>query len=104
MNRRDFVALGIVPAWLAAPTLSPASTDRDRRIGFRLKETAGLRRFGYPVQVILPGEATPGDLPEAGFRLVRGGREMTAQFRRVKRADGGTSVWLDFNASPGPFD
>jgi hypothetical protein len=66
---------------------------------FRLRETAGLRRFGYPVQAILP-QVHIGN----HFRLSRAGKVVSAQFRAIDGPDGGPAVALDFNASPGPLE
>jgi len=105
MNRRDFLATSASPAWLATTsTVLSASTGDDRRIDFLMKETAGLRRFGYPVHVDLPMDFTRTDLAVDGFILKRDGQELPAQFRRVTQSDGTTRVALDFNASPGAFE
>jgi hypothetical protein len=61
-------------------------------------ETAGLRRFGYPVHTVLP--APPG----ATFRLLRDGRAIPAQFCSVVGERGEPAVALDFNVSLGPLD
>jgi hypothetical protein len=61
-----------------------------------VSETAGLRRFGYPVEAVL---ALPRPLTEADhFRLLDGGKPVAAQFRRV----GDAKLALDFAVSPGP--
>jgi hypothetical protein len=105
MNRRDFLAACGSPAWLAtATTVFPASTAEDRRIGFVVKETAGLRRFGYPVHVDLPMDLTPADLAADGFMLKHDGHDVPAQFRWVTQPDGTARLSLDFNASPGSFE
>src|SRR4051794_36579966 len=98
MRRRDLLALSVTPALLTTPALAPASTFEDRRRGFRLRESAGLRRFGYPVHLIIAG-----DLPATSLVLKRDSREVRAQFCRVIQPDGRPLVSLDFNASPGPF-
>lgn len=65
---------------------------------FRLEETAGLRRFGYPVSAILPGVNMGNH-----FQLLRGGQPVSAQFRATDGPDGGPAVVLDFNSSLGPL-
>jgi hypothetical protein len=65
----------------------------------RVVETAGLRRFGYPVSTVLQ---SPGTGPEAHFRLSRDGKAVPAQFRRVTGTHGEPAVALDFNVSMGP--
>jgi len=105
MKRRDFLARCATPAWLAtATTLVSASTREERRNEFLLKETAGLRRFGYPVHLNLPMDFTPPDLAADGFALKRDGQDVPSQFRRVTQPDGTSLVSLDFNASPGSFE
>src|SRR5436305_12141753 len=105
MNRRSFLAVAGVPAWLAAGPRRSGAMAQDRRLGsLRLKETAGLRRFGYPVHVRLPDQANLLEVPEDRFQLERKGREIADQFRRVKQADGKSLVELDFNNSPGHFE
>jgi hypothetical protein len=92
-------ALGAGLAALALPTAARAADDTSS-IGFTLEETAGLRRFGYPVHTLLPEGIGPAD------RLVleRPGRLVPAQFREVAGPDGRRRVALDFNASPGPLE
>ncbi len=106
MIRRDFLATCVSPAWLAITTdVASASTGEARLIRFRLKETVGLRRFGFPVHVNLPMDFSPSGIgDDDGFALQRDGQDVPAQFRRVRRRDGTSLVSLDFNASPGPFD
>jgi hypothetical protein len=100
MNRRSFLALAGLPVWSGAA----GAADPDRRLGFfRLQETAGLRRFGYPVHIRLPDEGTLLGVPVSRFRLERHGRVIPAQFHRGRQADGRSVIAVDFNASPGPF-
>jgi hypothetical protein len=67
-------------------------------VWIRVAETAGLRRFGYPVHMILP------DVPTAArYRLTRDGQAVPAQFRPVSGPEGKPAVALDFNVSLGPF-
>jgi hypothetical protein len=91
--------LGLGALWLAALGGSARAVGRERVWTFRLRETAGLRRFGYPVHALLPAEA-----PGPGYRLERGGKPVAAQFRPVSGPDGRPAVALDFNASPGPLE
>lgn len=55
-----------------------------------VKETAGVRRFGYPVNATLPAE-----LAGKGVRLLENGKPIPAQARGDQ---------LDFNVSLGPFE
>jgi hypothetical protein len=74
-----------LPALLLIPTLAPAQVAK-----FRLRETAGLRRFSYPVRASFNSDAAP-------LRLVENGKPIPAQFTAL---DGRTEV--DFNVSLGP--
>ncbi len=63
-----------------------------------VRETAGLRRFGYPIHVTLT-------LPRAidkrdNFRLLADGKPIEAQVRIV----GDRTIAIDWNASPGPLE
>jgi hypothetical protein len=95
--RRQFLAAGA--AMLAAPALARANADAASSRTFVVKETTGLRRFGYPVHTILPAELTG-----PNFRLERDGKPITAQFRKVEGGKGVSAVALDFNTSPGPLE
>ncbi|WP_145952171.1 hypothetical protein [Paludisphaera borealis] len=66
---------------------------------FHLKETAGLRRFGYPVHAVLPNHTR-----EQGthYRLLHQGKVVPAQFRLLEPDQ--REVILAFNASPGPLE
>ncbi len=102
MSRYDEITRrGALRAGLAALAL-PAATGaapEEVEIPFGLVETAGLRRFSFPVHAVLP---RPSAMSGARFRLLRDGRPVPAQFREVVRPDGGPAIALDFNASPGP--
>ncbi len=90
-------------AVLASPLFLNAPGGRAEEPGqtsFLVVETAGLRRFGYPVHAEFPNLAD-----RQNFRLTRDGKEVPAQFRRLDQgADGPPALSLDFNASPGPFE
>src|SRR5690349_14128068 len=81
-TRRQVLGSGAaVLAWAAA---SRAVQAQDRgELRFRLEETAGLRRFGYPVSVVLPGVTTGNH-----FQLIRNGQHVPAQFRATDGPDG----------------
>lgn len=86
---------------LAIPALraSEGSQAGSGALKFRLTETAGLRRFAYPVQTLISNVRTA-----THFRLLRGERPIAAQFRQVTRSDGRPGIALDFYASPGPLE
>jgi hypothetical protein len=62
-----------------------------------VKETAGIRRFGYPVKVKLELKKALTDKEK--FRLLAGGKPVAAQFRPA----GKEAVWLDFNVGHAPL-
>jgi hypothetical protein len=78
---RAALALALIPA------LGPAQVAK-----FRVRETAGLRRFGYPVRATIPSNA-------ASLQLLENGKPIPAQFTPV---DGATDI--DFNVSLGPWE
>jgi hypothetical protein len=94
ITRRSVLKTGL--AMLALPALGAAPGEGTFRL--KLSETAGLRRFGYPVFAILPDVHT-----DTRFRLTREGRAIPAQFRKVKW-EGRERVALEFVASPGPME
>jgi hypothetical protein len=59
---------------------------------FRVRETAGLRRFGYPVRASIKSDAGP-------LQLLENGKQIPAQFTA---ADG--HIEVDFNVSLGPWE
>jgi hypothetical protein len=77
---------------LAVPAVVWADT-----VPLRVKETAGIRRFGYPVHAVvrLPRAVTP----DENFQLLLHGKPVAAQFTRR----GMDQVELDFAASPAPL-
>ena len=57
---------------------------------FRVRETAGLRRFSFPVRASIPPNAAP-------LRLLENGKPIPAQFSAA-----GEMMDVDFNVSLGP--
>jgi hypothetical protein len=98
MDRRVFLQSTAALSWFGAPARGSGPTAPAAPPGFRLVETAGIRRYGYPVSVPLPAGDSDTDL-----RLTREGREVAAQFRRPSGA-GAPATILDFSTSPGPFE
>ncbi len=88
---------------LAVLACAPAARAADGPGKFELtvRETAGLRRFGYPVSVALNlgRAATAADR----FRLSAAGKSVAGQFRVPAGGDGATVV-LDFALSMGPLE
>jgi hypothetical protein len=91
-------ALGSGPGFIA-PRLQAADDPKAQILRLRLKETAGLRRFGYPVSTVVPVDPN-----SPNYRLERDGKPVPAQFRTAFGRDGKKAVVLDFNASPGPLE
>ena len=96
LTRRQALRAGLTA--LAVPTVLSAA-EAAGSLKFRLKEEAGLRRFGYPVHTLLPKVKG-----SKNFRLTRSGRPVPAQFRETVGLDGAPAVALDFSASPGPLE
>src|SRR5713226_7494154 len=74
--------------WAAAFLLMLAPAGLGERL--RVTETAGIRRFSYPVTIELPA-----GLAGQSLQLLEGGKPAPAQFR------GGE---IDFNVSLGPYE
>src|SRR6266542_6667490 len=75
-------------ALLLIPALAPAQIAR-----FRVRETAGLRRFSFPVRASM--EANAGAL-----QLRENGKAVPAQFSLL----GDGTMDVDFNVSIGPLE
>lgn len=88
----SFVFLG----WL---TLGVANSGIAETLKVEVRETAGIRRFGYPIAVKLPESLSAA---EGHFVLRDGERPVPAQFRREKAENGAGPWWLDFNVSMMP--
>jgi hypothetical protein len=85
---------------LSLLTFAAAAHAEDGKLSLTVTETAGIRRFGYPVyaKLTLPREAAEKD----NFRLLADGKAVPAQFRRLpgdKKA-----VALDFTLSCAPLE
>ncbi|MBI4603226.1 MAG: acetylxylan esterase [Planctomycetes bacterium] len=76
-----------------------------RRKGLRVRETAGIRRFSYPVAALLePAGLLPGPAPGARFRLLEGERPIEVQARSVAAVGERRDVLsLDFEGDFLPF-
>lgn len=95
--RRWFVAIA---GCLALKALCPTHALPAETLQIEVRETAGIRRFGYPVAVKLP--AISNSATELRFRLREGDKPVPAQFR-YEAAEGGPGIWwLDFNLSMTP--
>jgi len=75
-------------AVLLIPLLAPAQVAK-----FRVRESAGLRRFNFPVRTTIRASDT-------SLALFENDKQIPAQF--TAKAAG--SVEIDFNASPGPWE
>ena len=97
-TRREALGSGLAAA-LAFAGRSAVGAQNAETLGLVVKETAGLRRFSYPVHTVLPGIA-----PGPGCRLMREGRVVPAQFRPTTGADGRPAIALDFTSNLGPLE
>jgi hypothetical protein len=98
VSRRGWLGAAASALTIGRNTLARGAIGPET-LTFRLRETAGLRRFSYPVHALLP-------VVPAGpnFRLERDGQPVAAQFRRVVGLDDRPGIALDFHASPGPLE
>lgn len=95
--KTPFVAL---VAWLTIGTVYAIGAGAAETLQLEVRETAGIRRFGYPVAVKLP-ELSLG-IEKARFRLREGAKPVPAQFRQEPSDGGIAEWWLDFNLSMRP--
>src|SRR6188768_627964 len=84
---------------LALLVLVPLASGQDGKLNVTVKETAGIRRFGYPVAAKL--ELHRAAVESDRFRLLLDNKPVPAQFRVL--ADKKT-VALDFTVNQGPFE
>lgn len=82
--------------WLALSSDSAAA----QKLELEVRETAGIRRFGYPIAVKLPESLA--SAAAGHFRLRDGDKPLPAQFRLEKTANDNGAWWLDFNVSMMP--
>jgi len=98
----------VIPFLLAGglAVTSAMAQDSPQRIPIRVRETVGLRRFGYPVTARVP--FPPGALKgEKNARLVNAqGAAVPAQITAVEKYPDSSIKWLevDFNLSPAPLE
>jgi hypothetical protein len=95
-------------SWLAVSCVawSLQAQEAPRHVAIQVRETAGIRRFGYPVtaQILLPPKSIQ-DPRQA--RLVNAdGKPVPAQMTAFgKQTDGSIErLEVDFNLSPGPLE
>lgn len=69
------------------------------RWALAVKETAGIRRFSYPVTAIV--NLDQADVDTASFRLLENGKPVNAQFRIMA---GTRNLHVDFTASNAPLE
>ena len=89
----------------AGPGLRAQATDERpvQRLRVAVAETAGIRRFGYPVSTVLQLPEPVGDT--AHFRLLDGNRPVRAQFGPLGDTAGrARAVSLDFAVDHAPLE
>lgn len=94
----------MIPSRLIVSILTLATTSMAQSITFSVSETAGLRRFGYPVTASLESAAGMIEDAEKVRLLAADGQEVPAQFTAMSKwADGSVrGLDVDFSPSPGP--
>lgn len=85
----------ILVGWLLFGFAFPAIAVETLQL--EVSETAGIRRFGYPIALKLPERATV--VAQGHFRLLDGDKPLPAQFRQEPHDAGRGACWLDFNLS-----
>ena len=83
----------------------PANEKTLKSVNIHVKETAGIRRSGYPVNVRIP--FAKGSLPDATHaRLLSNETEVPAQYAAESGWQDGSVQWLavDFNTNIGPTE
>ena len=85
----------------SAILLAPAFLLAGESVSFVLHEDDGIRRFGYPVRLLLPEGVRLGR--DAPFRLLDGDTPVRAQLR-TDTGSGAPRYWLDFSTSLGPHE
>src|SRR5271165_1940561 len=95
--RRCFTAVLAMFPTLAIQAQAPKS------VALSVRETAGIRRYSYPVGVRVPFPKGVLASP-ANARVVLGGTEIPAQYTDEGQWADGSVQWLsvDFNATIGP--
>jgi penicillin amidase len=99
LNRRTPKAFLYAVAGSMVCILTPATGVRaDDRVLLHVRETAGIRRFGYPVSALL--KLDPPAPAGTRFRLLQADVPTQAQFRPVEKGgDRLVSVSLDFDSN-----
>ena len=101
MQRLVPIAVLFCTPAVCSAVFPPASVAAET-MHVEVQETAGIRRFGYPVTALL-------DLPQAvgadtRFRLLDAGKPVVAQFRPVPENENSDKWWLDFNVNHLPYE
>jgi hypothetical protein len=84
------------------PVPAPGADDKAGALELTVRETAGLRRFGYLVHARLKLERDVTDKDR--FRLLFAGAPVPAQFRPLTALGDRKLVALDFNVNQGPLE
>src|SRR5437763_1434692 len=93
---RHLAQFAVLPVLFSSPAF--AADPQPRRWDVTVKEAAGIRRFGYPVNVVIPLREPVPDAEH--FRLLDNGKPVAAQVRPA----GGRAVALDFNVNHAPLE
>jgi hypothetical protein len=106
LNRKSWLRPALLAFCLGAvllPTARAEEPAKVQRLTVSVAETAGIRRFGYPVHAILSLSQPVKDAEH--FRLLEDGKPITAQFRPHGDDDQGfRAVNLDFTVNNAPLE
>jgi hypothetical protein len=102
MGRLSCIAL-FVATGLGFPVRADEPPPGGARWSLAVTETEGIRRFGYPVHVVVPVERAL--LDRGHFRLLRDGKPIPAQFAPHREGEKNlASVSVDFTVSHAPLE
>jgi hypothetical protein len=104
MIHRTFLRASYCTAALLSmlPSAHTTQVTAAERLRIEVREPAGIRRFGYPVALVLP--IAPTAPKSTVCALHDGERLVPAQLRREETDEGGGRWWLDFNLNLMPHE
>jgi hypothetical protein len=102
-HRRGMMLALTCATAIAAIPAAAAEPEVIRRPSIIVEETAGIRRFGYPVTAVVPLPGPVSDVEH--FRLLERGTPVAAQVRpNGQEKQGIRGVVIDFNVNHAPYE